>query len=498
MFTVHCCYAQDMFEKYFQTQPNYLYGNGILTTLDSCYVFSFGQFTGSVEYTFLVKTNYKGDTLWVKKYNQLPNMVSVQSVIQLADSNFVLTGYGGSAHQVILLKVDKKGDVIWCKMYGNSSGQSAESVLSTSDGGLLINGADYAVIHRGLLMKTDAIGDTLWVKTNDTTCDATFKGITEFNNGGYAVTGNFWSNVTIHSGIYLEKLNNSGDTLWTKVYSSNVGLNSFFVKPTIDGGCILFGELYTSGQYDLFVLKTDSVGNAMWARSYGGINDEHATDIKPGNDGGYILCGYTNSFGNGNNDGYLLKIDSIGDLLWSKTYGGTQTDNLRQVCEAIDNGYVAVGNYSGSSSYGYLIKTDSIGDTDCNSQIAATLTDTLFVTTTNGFNFIPMVYNISNASINSSGAVQAITLCTTIGYNDSIIEENKIGVNPNPFYNSITIKYKSRIKRIVIRDLLGVIVTDYKVDSPEITIDTHNLSHGIYILTVVSLSGVKSEKIIKN
>jgi len=96
------------------------------------------------------------------------------------------------------------------------------------------------------------------------------------------------------------------------------------VQQTADGGYIVAG--YTNGNYtggvDVYLIKTDSNGDTLWAKNYGGIYAEHGYSVQQTTDGGYIIAGYTMSFGAGVTDIYLIKTDSIGAILWTKTFGG--------------------------------------------------------------------------------------------------------------------------------------------------------------------------------
>jgi hypothetical protein len=130
------------------------------------------------------------------------------------------------------------------------------------------------------------------------------------------------------------------------------------IQQTSDGGFIIAGGTYSfgAGSTDMYLIKTDSLGNTQWTRTYGGPGDELANSVRQTRGGGYILAGLTSSYGAGGYDIYLIRTNSQGDTLWTKTYGGIN-DELA-VCLQIthDHGYIIV------KSEPSLIKTDSLGN----------------------------------------------------------------------------------------------------------------------------------------
>jgi hypothetical protein len=139
------------------------------------------------------------------------------------------------------------------------------------------------------------------------------------------------------------------------------------VVQTSDGGFMLAGSTgsFGLGNSDIYVIKVDSFGSYLWSRSYGGPQTDVGMDIQQTPDKGYVILGYTNSYGSGEYDIYLVKIDSIGDTLWTKTYGGTNWEIGYEIIQTYDGGYAIIGetfSYGAGGSDVYLIKTDSNGD----------------------------------------------------------------------------------------------------------------------------------------
>jgi len=139
------------------------------------------------------------------------------------------------------------------------------------------------------------------------------------------------------------------------------------MEQTADGGYILTGltTSFGSGGSDVFLVKTDQMGNSQWTKTYGGTGNEWGIGIQQTIDGGYIVGGNTNSFGAGSNDYFLIKTDQNGDTLWTRTFGGTSSDDAYAVRQTNDGGYILTGVTSSFGVYGnavYLVKTDANGN----------------------------------------------------------------------------------------------------------------------------------------
>jgi hypothetical protein len=167
--------------------------------------------------------------------------------------------------------------------------------------------------------------------------------------------------------VSLSTASAPGDTLWTRVYGGVYNESAFSVQPTRDAGYILTGYSYTygPGNYDVYLLKTDADGDTLWTRTFGGTDSDYGTCVRQTDDGGYIIAGYTSSFGPGTSAGYLIRTDANADSLWTKTFGGEGYELLHDMCFTDDGGYVLTGR---STSFGdensdlYLVKTDSEGN----------------------------------------------------------------------------------------------------------------------------------------
>jgi hypothetical protein len=315
------------------------------------------------------------DTLWTKTYGEKFDSDYAYSVAQTSDGGYVIAGttkpFLSADEDVYLLRTDSNGDTLWTRRYGGADDDQGQSVRETADGGYIIAGwtesfgvglADFYVI------RTTSNGDTIWTRRyggsgSDYACS-----IDEVTGGGYIIGGYTDSFGSIDNDWYLVKIDAGGDTVWTKTYGGAAHDECRAVLQTADGGYITAGATSSFGAagYDAYFIKTDANGDSLWTRVYGGGGADRAYSLDRTPDGGYIIAGYTGSFGAGVSDVYLIRLDMNGDTLWTRTYGGSEHDGGYSVRQVSSGGYVVTGY---TESYGaggydvYVIRTDSGGDT---------------------------------------------------------------------------------------------------------------------------------------
>ncbi len=161
----------------------------------------------------------------------------------------------------------------------------------------------------------------------------------------------------------------SGQTLhWIKTYGNSGYDFGEDVKQTLDTGYIATGasSSFPSATADAYLLKVDSTGVFEWSHPYGGSGSDWGEKVVLTLDSGYAIAGYTNSFGAGGFDFYLIRADSLGDPEWTKTYGGTDWDYGRSLVQLDDSGFILVGetySFGEGNRDAYIIRTDKNGDT---------------------------------------------------------------------------------------------------------------------------------------
>jgi hypothetical protein len=181
-------------------------------------------------------------------------------------------------------------------------------------------------------------------------------GHTESNDGN--VNGNH-GNGTFD--FWVVKLGKRGNIQWQKALGGRLDETAFSVQQTSDGGYIVAGQANSSdgqvvghhGDLDFWIVKLDIAGNIVWSRSLGGTKSDFATCIKQTTDGGYVVCG-----GSYSNDGdvsahhgsllaadyWIVKLDATGNKQWQKSYGGSRGDIAMSIVQSTDGGYVVAGN----------------------------------------------------------------------------------------------------------------------------------------------------------
>jgi hypothetical protein len=186
------------------------------------------------------------------------------------------------------------------------------------------------------------------------------------SDGGYAVLGYTSSFGQGGEDLYLVRLDEQGQELWSQTYGGQSLDNGWSVFETESGDLMLFGFTGSSGAggLDYYLVRTDPEGEVLWESTYGGVEDEYGWDLSPTADGGFVLAGQTESYGSGDIDGYLIKVDGDGRQQWSQTYGGAYEDRLYSVDLCNDGGYILTGTSGENSSRRnlYLVRTDAQGD----------------------------------------------------------------------------------------------------------------------------------------
>ncbi len=344
------------------------FGRSVQQTTDGGYVI-----TGRTEQTnpydlfiFLIRTNSDGDTVWTKKYGG-PYDDYGFSVQQTTDEGFIISGYISDNWNcsVYLIKTDSNGDTLWTRTYAENGWCMGYSVKQCSDEGYIIAGfTKLSYIDNDVyLIKTDGNGDTLWTRTYGVTDSDYGYSVQQTIDGGYIITGETHSYSSGNRYVFLIKTDSNGYTEWTKTFGEASYSLGYSVEQTSDEGYIITGITGEIESQDVFLIKTNSNGNTIWTKTFGGIDHDKGHSVKQTIDGGYIVAGTTHTNETGN-DVYLIKTNSNGDTIWTKTFGGSANDYGYSVQITFDGGYI-IGGSSYSTNIDmmlvYLIKTDENG-----------------------------------------------------------------------------------------------------------------------------------------
>lgn len=255
------------------------------------------------------------------------------------------------------------------RVYGGTSYDYGYSAVQTVDKGYIIAGVTSSFGYGNsdvYLEKIDSLGVHKWYNIFGGINIDRGLSIKQLPDSGFVIAG--YTNSIGLSGynMYLVRTNSTGDTLWTRTYGGTDWDFANAIELTNDGGFIMAGGTYSYGfgDEDMYVVKLNAIGDTLWTKTYGGIHQEEAFSIKQTVDGGYIVAGYTNSFGAGAADVYYIKINSVGDTTWTKTLGGPGDDRGNSIVQTTDGGYLLAGYKNDTTMHinqAYVVKTNAVG-----------------------------------------------------------------------------------------------------------------------------------------
>lgn len=476
------------------------------------------SFGSGLKDIYLIKTNVDADTLWTKTYGELGNWNEVGLFVQqTTDTGYIITGYtdiSNPSHNTCLIKTDANGNLVWAKKFGSLLGGYSEGkcVKQTSDSGYIITGyiKDTSVSNgTGIfLLKTDSNGTIQWKKVLfDSSGNEDGLSLAITADGSYIITGYTYSYGAGGADVCLIKTDNNGTVLWAKTYggvNDDIG-NS--VQQTTDGGYIITGktESFGSSGSDVYLIKTDSSGVSLWTKTYGGTSADFGYSVKQTIDGGYIVIGSTYSFGAGNYDVYLIKTNSTGVIVWTKSFGTVSYEHGYFVQQTIDSGYIIVGIMNPINPDVYLIKTDANGNSGCNQGSPMSISNSVVSIATS-------LSIVSSAQSGTTGVCTPILgsggTTTTSCFSTSISETTSnmiFNIYPNPAQSQITIEFdlaETKNTFIEIKNILGQTIktiSNYAFvrGNNKIEIDISEFSKGLYFVQLQSENRITSKKIIK-
>ncbi|MCH8330588.1 MAG: hypothetical protein IH946_04285 [Bacteroidetes bacterium] len=214
-------------------------------------------------------------------------------------------------------------------IYGNNGNQYGNWVVQTADEGFVIAAQNDDFTGNGYnawIVRTNSGDDTLWTRLVGGAAADNFTSIVETANGDIAAAGYQSSFGAGGEDIWLVLFDNIGNVKWAKTYGGTGNDEAYVLKKTNDGGFIIVGSSNSFNiNWDVYVIRTDSMGDTLWTRTYGGSGTDRGRDVLQTPDGGFVIVGES-GFGQGNSDVYLLKIDSVGAAEWSKAYGTSSAE----------------------------------------------------------------------------------------------------------------------------------------------------------------------------
>ena len=356
---------------------------------------------------------------------------SAQAIINTTDGGYAILGHAQSmdgdvttksneSYDYWLLKYDATNQLEWQKTYGGSADDRGADLIQTSDGGYVMVGKSKS---NDLQVSENAGFDDFWVAKLDSSGSISWENsfgfagsdipysIIQTNDGGYLLSGvldvsasngqgDRNSILSRHAGgdYWVIKLNSNGVKQWSNYYGGSFTDTAYDAIQTEDDGYIIVGSSDSNdvditnnkGTYDFWIIKISATGNLVWEKSFGGSEIDEAHAINKSADGNYLIAGDTRSSdldisqNNGAADLWVIKITPEGTLLWEKSLGGSNFDVGRSISKTQDNGFIISGssrstNASFSSNKGqndaWVIKLNSGGDLEWQKTIGGSEVD---------------------------------------------------------------------------------------------------------------------------
>jgi hypothetical protein len=258
----------------------------------------------------------------------------------------------------------------WQRAIGGTNHDYANCIIQTNDGGYAVAGStlSYSYGYEDMyLVKLNSSGSIQWTKTIGGTGNDIALSVIQTTDGGYALGGHTRPFGAEYYDFYIVKLDSIGSFQWNRTINRANNDYSLSIKQTTDGGFVLAGLSATGGIFssDIYIVKLNSIGTYQWSKTYGGSNDDVAFSIIQTSEGGLAAAGYTNSFGLGGNNFYILKLDGSGTLQWSRTVGGSGPNGQAYtIIQTTDGGFALAGvtEAFGAGSYDmHIVKLDAGG-----------------------------------------------------------------------------------------------------------------------------------------
>jgi len=344
----------------------------------------------------LVPIALTGEVEWQKTFGGTGDDIA-RGIIETTDGGYAVIGYTNSIDGDItdkqlqendfwVLKLDTDGKIQWQKTYGGSGDDQGRAIIQTFDGGYAITGPSKSADgdgsnnegqHDHWVVKLDAQGNILWEKSHGFSGHDHSRSILQTNDGGYFIGG--YLDVTASGGLgnetittkhgvgefWAQKLDATGNLEWRRYFGGTNNDRIFKVLQAHDGNFLLIGSSESedfdinngNGSYDVWVIKIDTKGNMLWEKSFGGSGIDNGHSAVKTNDGNYIIAGAAISNdgdisnNKGNSDVWAIKIDDNGNMLWEKSFGGSGFDAAFAIAKSVRSfdSYVIAGNSKSSN-----------------------------------------------------------------------------------------------------------------------------------------------------
>jgi len=322
---------------------------------------------------WIIKLDKNGNMEWDETFGDEGTDVA-NSIIQTKDGGYIIAGFiwtvYASKQDICVIKLDENGNIEWEKTFDKDEHDIAYSIIQTKDGGYAIAGGTGKRFWGEVncwVIKLDAKGNMEWDNNFGGTGWDEIYSIIQTKDGSFVTTGCVWSKGAGRGDVRVAKLNKRGNLVWDKTFGGSENDETRSIVQTEDGGYVVAGFTVSedTGDRDIWIIKLDKEGNKVWDRTFGGTSEDWANSIIQNKNGDYIVAGWTKSMGAGKTDVWIVKLDKRGNLIWDKTFGGSENDEAHSIIQTEDEGYAVVG-WTKSKGAGnadvWVIKLDENGN----------------------------------------------------------------------------------------------------------------------------------------
>lgn len=489
-----------------------------IQTNDGGFIFtgSTNSFGAGLNDIYVIKVDNSGNIVWTRTIGG-PDSDIAPSIIQTSDNGFVLTGsttsFGAGQTDLVVVKLSSTGILTWFKTIGGVNSETGSSICETSDGGFAVSGhtSSYGAGADDIyVLKFNASGNLQWNKViGGGALERTYSIITS-NDGGYVVCGQTQSYGAGANDAILLKIDINGNLQWCKTFGTSQGEVATRVIQSVDGGFVI--TCHTGqNQTNQCLAKVNSSGEVQWqnyitAASGFGTNMSCIQSL----DSGFLMSGFTN-LGAGSRDFYLAKFNMAGTFQWMKTIGSTGFDIATSLIQSSD-GSITISGYTNSYGSGnndmYIVKLDekyNSCENLVNQSISSGTWGTAQSHVPNVTSSAPVIDSYTPISV-TGGTLTPI--CGIVGLpntNTQIPDNFCLMQNyPNPFNPSTRISFNlstSGFTTLKVYDIMGREVSelessDLNAGSHSVTFNGENLASGIYYYRLESSGNVAVKKML--
>jgi hypothetical protein len=358
-------------------------GNGILRSIapmsDGGYIAA-GEidFSGSGNFdAWVVRLDSSGNVLWQKAYD-LGENESARAIATTPDGGIVLAGYmrpstaSTNNQHAWVLRLDQAGNIVWQFSDSGNVQSSLESIVRTDQDSYVVAGAVQSPSGgdwNAWVVKFYSSGQMQWQQNYGGSGNDFADYIAATRDGGFVVAGRSQSFSNTYAG-WAFKLNRIGTVEWSQMSVGDSAREAKMIAQTDDNGFIVIGTTVPQGpgKENGWMTKMDASGHVLWQKQYGnGLHDfAESVVIAPGE--AYVFAGYMGIGGEGGtrqtDDAWLEKVDSSGNILWTKLYGLDGNDDPVRLAVAADGGFVLAGqtnSFTSGKRDAWVLKLDAEG-----------------------------------------------------------------------------------------------------------------------------------------